>query len=129
MRTPHRFTADELLLDRQIYDVDGAAVGKVDDLELTEPDDGGEPYISALLCGPTALGPRIGGRLGIWWAAIGRRMRPKDDPYPNRIPAEDIDYADRLQLRLRVSRDQLDADRFRDWTRDHIIGRLPGAGS
>ncbi|MFD0744878.1 hypothetical protein ACFQ1L_25960 [Phytohabitans flavus] len=129
MRAPSEFTADELLLDRQIFDVDGSTVGRVDDLELTEPGDGGEPYLSALLCGPTALGPRIGGRLGEWWAAIGRRLRPNNDAYPNRIPVEHVDFADRLQLRLKVSRDKLDADRLRDWTRDHIIRRIPGAGS
>ncbi|GAB3155482.1 hypothetical protein GCM10027290_51700 [Micromonospora sonneratiae] len=128
MRVPERFTADDLLLDRQIVDVDGAPVGRVDDLELTDPGDGAEPVLSALLCGPTALGPRIGGRLGRWWAAIGQRMRPYDDAYPNRIPVADIDYVDHLQLQLKVSRDQLDADRFRDWIRDHIIGRIPGAG-
>lgn len=128
MRAPDRFTAYGLL-DRQIYDVDIAAVGRVDDLELTEPGDGGEPFLTALLCGPTALAPRIGGRLGTWWAAIGRRMRPHNDVYPNRIPVDDIDFVDHLELRLKVSRDRLDADRFRDWTRDHIIGRIPGAGS
>ena len=84
--------------------------------------------LTALLCGPTALGPRIGGRLGAWWAAIGRRLRPTDEDYPNRIPIDQVDCVDRTQLRLSVSRDVLDADRFGDWTRDYIIGRLPGAG-
>jgi hypothetical protein len=129
MEADDHFSADELLLDRQIFDVDGEPVGKVDDLELTEPDDGGPPVLTALLCGPTALGPRIGDRIGRWWAAIGRRLRPDDDPYPNRIPINLVHSVNRREVTLTVSRDRLDADRFRDWTRDHIIGRIPGARS
>ena len=129
MRTDQRFSADELLLDRQIFDVDGQPVGKIDDLEFTEPDGGGPPVLTALLCGPLALGPRIGNHLGRWWAAIGRRLRPNDDPYPNRIPITQIATVDRTKVTLTVSRDQLDTDRLRDWTRDHIVGRIAGAGS
>ena len=61
--------------------------------------------MTALLCGPTAFGPRIGGRLGTWWQAIGRRLRPVTDPYPNRIPTELIDHVevvvdDRVEKRV-----------------------------
>lgn len=128
MKADRELSADEMLLDRQILDVDGAALGKIDDLELTEPDGGGPPVLTALLSGPTALGPRIGGRLGKWWAAIGRRLRPTDEAYPNRITIDLVERLDRTEVRLSVSRDVLDPDRFRDWTRDHIIGRIPGAG-
>ncbi len=122
-----RFSADEMLLDRQIFDADDQPLGKVDDLELTLPDGGGPPVLTAILCGPTALGPRIGGRIGQWWAAVGRRLRPSDEPYPNRIPLDQVGKVDSTRLTLTVSRDVLDADRMRDWTRDHIIGRIPGA--
>jgi hypothetical protein len=124
-----RFSADELLLDRQIFDVDGEAAGKVDDLELTESADGGPPVLTAILTGPLALGPRIGGRIGAWWAAVGRRLRPNDDPQPNRIPAHQVGRVSRTELRLTVSRDRLDSDRLRDWTRDHIVGPIPGSGA
>jgi hypothetical protein len=116
----------ELLLDRQIFDVDGEAIGKVDDIELTE-NQSGPPVLTAILCGPLALGPRIGGRLGRWWAAIGRRYRPGSSDYPTRIPMNQVGRVDRREVRLTVSRDVLDADRFRDWVRDHIIGRIPGS--
>jgi hypothetical protein len=127
MRADTRFSADELLLDRQILDADNLPVGKVDDLEFSAPDDGGPPVVTAILTGPLALGPRIGGRIGQWWAAVGRRLRPNDDPNPNRIPIDLVDHCDRLELRLSVSRDVLDADRLRDWTRDHIIAPIPGS--
>jgi hypothetical protein len=127
VRTDDRFSADELLLDRQIFDVDGLPVGKVDDLEMTEDPDGGPPVLTAVLTGPLALGPRIGDTIGQWWAAVGRRLRPGDDPRPNRIPISQVDKLDRAELVLTVSRDRLDADRLRDWTRDHIIGPIPGS--
>jgi hypothetical protein len=128
MDADDRFSADELLLDRQIFDVDGLPLGKVDDLELTEAEDGGPPVLTAILTGPLALGPRIGGRLGEWWSAVGRRLRPNDDPQPNRIPLTQVERCDRTELKLNVSRDRLDADRLRDWTRDHIIAPIPGSG-
>jgi hypothetical protein len=127
MRADDQFSTNELLLDRQIFDTDGQPVGKVDDLEFTAPEDGGPPVLTAILCGPLALGPRIGGRLGRWWASVGRRLRPNDDPQPARIPVSHVDHVDRTELVLTVSRDHLDTDRLRDWTRDHIIDRIPGA--
>ena len=128
MRADERFSADELLLDRQIIDAYGLPVGKVDDLELAEDADGGPPVLTAILTGPLALGPRIGGRLGGWWAAAGRRLRPNDDPHPSRVPITQVDHVDRRELRLTVSRDSLDTDRLRDWVRDHLIGPIPGSG-
>lgn len=76
--------------------------GKVDDLELTGPGDGGAPVVTAILWrGATALGPRLGGRLGTWWLAIGRRLQPLDDPYPVRIPFEDVTALERQRLTVR----------------------------
>ena len=42
------------LLDRQLVDGDGHLCGNVDDLELTETDEG-MVYVSALVSGPGAL--------------------------------------------------------------------------
>ncbi|GAA5164623.1 hypothetical protein [Amycolatopsis dongchuanensis] len=117
-------TANDLLWDRQIFDRDGVELGKVDDLELSEGD---PPVVTALLCGPTALGPRIGDRIGTWWAAVGRRLRPRDDPYPVRIPLDLVSRFDRREVRLRVRADELPADRFRQWTRRHVVERIPGS--
>jgi sporulation protein YlmC with PRC-barrel domain len=128
MRAPRTLSANEDLLDQQIFDVAGEPVGRVDDLELTEPDGGGPPVLTALLCGPTALGPRIGGRIGTWWLAIGRRLRARDDPYPNRIPVAQVSTVGPTGITLSESRDTLDTDRFRDWARDKIVARIPGSG-
>jgi hypothetical protein len=123
------FSADELLLDRQVFDANGQPVGKVDDLELTMPDEGGPPVLTAVLTGPIALGPRIGGRVGQWWAAVGRRLRTEDNPQPIRIPLHQIGHVDRSELALTVSRDQIDTDRLRNWVRDNVIGPIPGSGA
>jgi hypothetical protein len=121
------FTANDLLLDRQLIDSRGIPAGRVDDLELSEPSPGLPPVLTALLCGPTAFGPRIGGRLGTWWLAIGRRLRPVTDPYPNRIPIELVDHVDRLEIALLTPRQNLESYRFRRWVEDKIIGRIPGS--
>lgn len=121
-----RFTASDFLLDREIRDCRKLHAGRVDDLELSDPSPGESPVLTALLCGPTAFGPRIGGRLGSWWLAIGRRLRPFDDPHPVRIPVELIDHVNRRRIKLLISRENLDSDRFRRWVRDKVIGRIPG---
>jgi hypothetical protein len=118
--------ANDLLLDRLILDRDGQPVGMVDDLELSEPGDGGAPVITAILCGPTALGPRIGGHLGTWWLAIGRRLRPLGDPYPVRIPFEDVIALDRRQLTVRGSGADYGTGQLREWVYQKVISRIPG---
>jgi hypothetical protein len=127
VRASRTLSANQDLLDQQIFDVAGEPVGRVDDLELTEQPDGGPPVLTALLCGPTALGPRIGGRIGTWWLAVGRRLRARDDPYPNRIPVELVRSVRPTGIELSESRDKLDTDRLRDWARDKVVARIPGS--
>src|SRR5690242_11104107 len=107
MKAPRTLSANSALLDREIFDVHGEPVGRVDDLELTETDDGGAPVLTALLCGPTAFGPRLGGRIGTWWLSVGRRLRARDDPYPNRIPLSQVATVEPTGITLSVSRDVL----------------------
>jgi hypothetical protein len=121
------FTANDLLLDRQLVDSRGVAAGRVDDLELSDPAEGERPVLTALLCGPTAFGPRIGGRLGTWWMAIGRRLRPVTDSYPCRVPVDLIDHVDRMEIALLTPRENLDSYRFRRWVERNLIGRIPGS--
>lgn len=117
--------ANRDLLDRLLISADGQPVGMVDDLELS---DGPRPELTALLSGPTALGPRIGGRLGTWWLAIGRRLRPADDPYPNRVPFTQVTDIDHRGIHLSAAAADVPTRRLRGWTRDKIIARIPGSG-
>jgi sporulation protein YlmC with PRC-barrel domain len=118
--------ANEVLLDHLIVSSDGEHVGMVDDLELS---DGAQPRVTALLSGPTAFGARLGGRPGIWWLAIGRRLRPDSDPYPNRIPIDDLKEVDHRGLTLRVRASEVPSRRLFDWALEKVIVRIPGNGS
>jgi hypothetical protein len=112
------------LLDRQILDCNQQPVAKVDDVELTLPDDGGYPVVTALLCGPAAWGPRLGGRLGNWVVSVHRRFTCDDRPV--RIPFEyvkRVDYA----VDLTIDRDASGALELERWARNVVIARLPGA--
>jgi len=111
------------LLDKQILDREGRMVGKVDDLELEERADG-RLAVTALLVGPGALGPRIGGGSGSivvrTWVQLTGRSRPD----PDRIEYGEIAAID-TAVRLGVSRGRGQAE---SWTRTRIIDALPGSG-
>ncbi len=113
------------LLDRQVVDRDGRLVGKVDDLELAEDDDG-VPYLAALLLGPQALGRRVGGLVGRWMAGVSRRQHPDPDPRPVRIPYALVQEV-RSAVHLSVNRDDLPELLLESWMRRHVVGTIPGA--
>lgn len=112
------------LLDRQILTSDGRMVGKVDDLELEERDDG-RLYVSALLSGPGALGPRLGGGLGTIVRSTWSRLSGRTEPAR-------VDWSQVARVtsavELGVSAATVDLDGFEEWVRDHFIAALPGSG-
>ena len=99
------------LLDRQLVDADGRLAGKVDDLELTFPDGGGPPLVTAILAGPGALSRRVGGRLGAWLEAVANRLREGDDRRPARVPFSAVTEIGSA-IRLRVAKAELETDRL-----------------
>ncbi|GGU77125.1 PRC-barrel domain-containing protein [Lentzea flava] len=113
------------LLDRQIVDLDGHPVGKVDDVEFGTTADG-RPFVAAILVGHHALGERIGGRLGRWMAAVARRLHTTGDPQPLRIPFERVAEIGSA-IRLDVRHELLNTPALELWLRDNVIGRIPGA--
>jgi hypothetical protein len=115
------------LLDRQLVDRDGRLAGKVDDLELTVPDGGGPPLVTAILAGPGALSRRVGGGFGAWLEAVANRLRDGDARRPARV-AFGVVKRIGSAVELSVPRAELETNRLEAWTRDHLIGRLPGAG-
>jgi hypothetical protein len=126
MATGRRLDAGLHLLDRQLVDRDGNLAGKVDDLELTESDDG-PPRVTAILAGPGALAGRFGGRLGHWLEDISNRLREGDENRPARIPFGLVADIGNL-IRLAADRTELETDRVERWVRERVIGRIPGAG-
>jgi sporulation protein YlmC with PRC-barrel domain len=114
------------LLDRQVIDPDGRFVCKVDDLELAF-DGVGRPYVKAILVGPRALGPRLGGRLGRWVTAIARRLADGQDEQPLRI---DFGLVTEIASAITVARkhDELNVAPLERWVDSHIIARIPESG-
>jgi sporulation protein YlmC with PRC-barrel domain len=113
------------LLDRQVVDADGRLICKVDDVEL-ELDDNGRPVVTAILVGPRALGPRLGGRIGEWAKAIARRLSPGQTDDPLRIDfglVTDIGSAITVEGRA----GDLDVTPLETWVDSHVISRIPGS--
>lgn len=126
-RRPGRsYSARFHLLDRQVVADDATSVSKVDDLELI-PDEHGRPCVTALLIGPAALAPRLGGRPARWLSAVAHRLSTGKTPGPARI---DIDQITHIGATLTVSMPDggLGVHALEDWTRDNLIARLPGSG-
>jgi sporulation protein YlmC with PRC-barrel domain len=112
------------LLDRQVVDADDRLVCKVDDLEL-DLDNDGRPYVKAIVVGPRAVGPRLGGRLGRWVTAIAGRISDGDGP-PTIDFAEVTDIGSAVKVSRR--RRELGVDPLEVWVDEHIIERIPGSG-
>jgi hypothetical protein len=114
------------LLDRQVNDTEGRAVGKVDDVELVVPEDGSPPYVSAILMGPQALGPRIGGLPGHWLAFWAHALSRRSDDQPGRVGMELVtDYGSSITVSR--SRAELQVHDNEDRARQYVVDRIPGA--
>jgi sporulation protein YlmC with PRC-barrel domain len=124
-RQPDPLRIDFHLLDRQIVDRDGRLVGNVDDVEFTDGADG-PPRVTAILVGMIPLGDRVGGRVGRWMAALGRRLSMPDHE-PIRIPYHLVDTVG-SEVTLLIPADQLPEPGLERWLRQHLIERIPGAG-
>lgn len=113
------------LLDHQVIDSDDEMICNVDDLELS-PGDDGRLYVTAILTGPGALGPRLGKRSGEWMTAAWRRLRAETDPPVGRVDWHDVIEVG-SSLRIRHSRRSLELEGLETWVREHFISRIPGA--
>jgi sporulation protein YlmC with PRC-barrel domain len=112
------------LFDRQVVRADdGRLVCKVDDLE-TASDEHGRPYVTAILTGPLALGPRVGGVIGRLIVATTELFRPEEDPTPQRIAMALVsDIGSAIQIGGNPQEPALER-----WARRNIIAPIPGSG-
>jgi sporulation protein YlmC with PRC-barrel domain len=110
------------LLDRQLVDTDGELLGKVDDLELTDPGDGQPPRLTAVLTGPDALNPRLSRALSRWQAAR-RRRRGR----PERIVAIPFWDVRGIGMRVTVPTGTHGYDVTEKALRERFIDKIPGA--
>jgi sporulation protein YlmC with PRC-barrel domain len=124
MTTSRTLHAQLHLLDRQVIHADdGRMVCKVDDLELAL-DDAGRPYVTAILAGPLALGPRIGGVVGRLVTSTTELFRPEEDPGPQRISMRLVSA---IAGAVTVGGDPQEAA-LEHWARRNLIAPLPGSG-
>jgi sporulation protein YlmC with PRC-barrel domain len=114
------------LLDRQMIDPDGRMAGNVDDLELTFLPEPGPPFVTAVLAGPGALARRIGGRIGSTIGRIHERLQEQGVEGPARISFGVVSSIG-SDVRLSVSRHELEIYRFERWARDAIVAKIPGS--
>ncbi|MDX6359062.1 MAG: hypothetical protein QOH37_2116 [Nocardioidaceae bacterium] len=93
------------LLDRQLLDVEGRMLGKVDDVELTRTEHG--LTVTALLTGQVALLHRLGGRLGNELVTKYVLLRPSETnrSRPWRVVVAHVERLDSA-VHLRVKRDE-----------------------
>lgn len=114
------------LLDRQVVDPKGHLVCNVDDLELAVPEDGGAPYVTAILAGPEAIAPRLGGLLGRWASAVHHRLHPSEHPPPARVDFGVVTEVG-SQIDIALECEQTQARLFEDWCRDNVVAKIPGS--
>jgi hypothetical protein len=125
---PVTLDVDRWLLDRPLHDMDGVASGKIDDLEFSDPVAGQAPELVAVLRGPAAVGPRIGGRLGVWWTAIGLRLQTGRERDLVSIPVGVVAGIRHAAVQLRSHRQALGTEVIADRVREKIAHRTPGSG-
>lgn len=113
------------VLDRQVEDPEKGLICKVDDLEL-ELDPSGRPVVTAILVGPRALGPRLGGRLGRWVGAIAGRLAVETQ---REIPRIDFRYVTKIASAVSVARTaaELNVTPLENWFERYLIARIPGS--
>lgn len=115
----HLLDAHLSLLDRQVLDCEDEPVCTVDDLELSDrfetgqpiPPDTPAPRITALLSGPVLATRMFGGR------------PPASELH--RISWEQVRKVGTV-VKLRIKAESLDITWTERWVREHIIGRIPG---
>ncbi|MCP9622268.1 hypothetical protein FOH10_32970 [Nocardia otitidiscaviarum] len=111
------------LLDRQIVDPDGNAVGKVDDIAF-DRDESGALRVSGLIVGPAALRahlpPWFRIPLGMALGAGDRRSRTRQVPL---AAVRKVDSA----VHITADAARQAASPAEKWLRDTVIRRIPGS--
>jgi hypothetical protein len=116
------------LLDKQLVDCEERPFGRVDDVDLELPEDGGRPAITALLTGQQALGERLGGLLGRGMVATATRLRDGGSQGPSRIDPGLVRQLEPIVVLGVALRDLPQVVGLERWLAAHVVEPLPGAG-
>jgi sporulation protein YlmC with PRC-barrel domain len=112
------------ILDQQLVDRTGLAVGKVDGI-MMELRDGTLPRLTAVLTGGHLFAWRLHPQLQGWARWLTRRWGP-GRPEPLRIPWSKVM---KIGVDVKVDIEAADAMPWERWVRERIIGRIPGSGA
>jgi hypothetical protein len=113
------------VLDKSLLDARGKRAGKVDDLLLMLPDDGGRPVVEAILTGPLALAEES----PAWLrrpAALVYRLLGLAHPRPRRVRWQDVTTID-VAVHLGCERDAAGLNPLGEAVARRFIDRIPGA--
>jgi hypothetical protein len=112
------------VLDKQIVDVDGWRMGRVDGIALRIAADG-PPEVEGLELGFVVLAARVDGRLaaGVRWLRRRFRMR-RSARYV--IPWQEVLEVETRHLRVNLYAAETPANDWEEWLLGHVLARLPG---
>lgn len=112
------------VLDAQLLDRAGRKIGRIDSIVVSLDGDG-PPRVVAAEAGPVALAARIHPRAAAWIAGwLQRRGSVLAKPY--RIEWASLQRVDN-DFRIDVDAQSVPITAGERWTREHVIGRIPGA--
>ena len=114
------------VLDKQIYDVNGQKVGKVDGIAL-QPRRGLPPRIIALESDMPTAWCRVSPRLGRWVERLQHWLAP-DTAGPTRIRFEHV-VRTGIDVEVDIDARRTNAFAWEQWLLTHFIGKLPGGSS
>lgn len=114
------------VLNKQMWDRRRRNMGKVDGIVL-ELREGMPPRVVGVEAGVTALARQFGPRVGRWAAQLTRRISPKR-PGAFRLPWPTIQQID-LVVHVNIDAEQSPVYVVERWLRQHVVGRIPGAGA
>ena len=112
------------VLDKTLLDAEGKRAGKVDDLLLELPDDGGPPIVRAIITGPLALvqeQPRwTRGPVRLLYRLLGVR-----DPHPAQVAWSEVTTID-VAVHAGCDREAAGLNLLASAAARRFIDRIPG---
>jgi hypothetical protein len=114
------------VLDAQLLDRHKRKIGRADSIALVLSDDG-PPRVATILVGGPVRAQRIGG----WAVLLSRALRALGRVRRDGVTRISFDAVRRIAdtIDVDVDGDTLEVKHVEDWLAEHVICRIPGAGS
>jgi hypothetical protein len=111
------------LLDHQVVDANKLPISRVDDLEVSLPEDGsgGEPRVTGLVLGAETVGHRLGGRAGAVMASVSARLREHAESGPPVVDVGRVEQARPFVVLTDAFPDLPQVAGLEHWLRRHVV--------